>query len=69
MFPPIPLDVLLALEQAFPERCPTRHTTHIECMVVAGQAEVVRLLRRKFDEQNKNILSPEDDAQDVLSGP
>lgn len=65
MFPYIPLDVLLALHERFPERTPSMDDTHAECMVSAGIAYVTRYLQRMYDEQNKNILSPEDDAQDV----
>jgi hypothetical protein len=64
-FPPIPLDVLLAISKAFPERSPSVSDTHADLMVRAGEARVVRFLQRMYDERNENILSPEDDAQDV----
>ena len=65
MFPPIPLDVLLALDQRFPERSPSEGEEYSMLVCRAGQANVVRFLRRMFNEQQQNILSPEDDAQDV----
>jgi hypothetical protein len=64
-FPPIPPDVLLALSKQFPERAPHAFETLEEMRWRGGQVSVVRFLRRMYDEQNKNILSPEDDAQDV----
>jgi hypothetical protein len=64
-FPIVPSDVLLALEQRFPERSPNVGETHDELMLRAGQASVVRLLRPLFTMQQDNILTSE--FQDVPS--
>ena len=66
MFPPISLDLLTALQAAFPERSPEPGDEHAELMVRAGEARVVRFLRRKFNEQNENVLNT-DVMQDVPS--
>jgi hypothetical protein len=65
MFPPIPSDVLLALSKAFPERSPHMSDSHAACMARAGEANVVRFLQRKFNEQQDNILTSK--FQDVPS--
>lgn len=62
-FPPIPQDVLQALQRQFPERSPQPTETHADLMVRAGEARVVRYLQRVYDEQNENILNT--DQQDV----
>ena len=57
MFPPISLDLLSALEAAFPERSPEPGEEHADLMVRAGEARVVRFMRRQFAEQNENVLN------------
>jgi hypothetical protein len=64
MFPTISLDLLTALEAAFPERSPEPGDAHADLMVRAGEARVVRFMRRQYDEQNENVLNI-DVMQDV----
>lgn len=66
MFPPIPPDVLSALSKQFPERAPHAFETLEEMRWRGGQVSVVRFLQRIFNEQNENILTPEE-FQDVLT--
>jgi len=56
-FPHIPEDLLEALDQTFPERCPDPSWDERRVWREVGKREVVRFLKRKFAEQNENILT------------
>ena len=56
-FPPISQDLLDALDKAFPERCPNPKWDDRRIWMEVGNVEVVRFLKRKFNEQNENILT------------
>ncbi|WEM05525.1 hypothetical protein HJJEPNFP_00025 [Ralstonia phage BOESR1] len=56
-FPPVSEDLLKALEALFPNRLPDHLITgdaFINSKI--GEQNVIRFLRMKFEEQNKNIL-------------
>jgi hypothetical protein len=55
-FPPVPADLLAALELLFPDRCPDLATPERELWAQVGRCEVVRLLRARFDEQNTSVI-------------
>lgn len=54
--PPIPPNLLEALEEMYPERCPEPSWSDREIWIRVGERRVVRNLRRLFEEQNENIL-------------
>lgn len=49
--PPIPKNLLEALEKAFPDRCPDPGLSMDEVRIKQGEVAVVRFLRRQFDIQ------------------
>lgn len=55
--PKIPKDLLDYLEQQFPERCPDPKWDDRKIWREVGKREVVRFLKRLYDEQNENILT------------
>lgn len=68
VFPPIPLDILDALQKRFPERSPNEAETYGELMVRAGEARVLRFLRQEYLHQQDNVLD-QTIVQDVLRTP
>ncbi len=56
-FPVVPLDLLTALDEAFPERSPDLQTPVDAIRHQAGQRSVVRFLQKKFEEQNDQFIS------------
>lgn len=54
--PNIPQDLMKALEERFPERCPNPKNTEREIWIEVGKRELVRFLKSQFDSQNKNVL-------------
>jgi hypothetical protein len=56
-FPVVPLDLLQELEKRFPERTPDLHLSIDEIRHRGGETSVVRFLRRKYEEQEENVLS------------
>lgn len=54
-FPLIPQELIRALEQLYPDRCPTMEMTDREVWFNAGRAAVVKKLRLEHERQ----LSPE----------
>lgn len=54
--PVIPKDLLEALNERFPERCPDPKWSEREIWMRVGERNVVRLLQRAFDEQNENVM-------------
>ena len=54
-FPPVPKELLTALEEIFPDRMPLT-SDYVEILKMQGQQRVVGFLRHQFEEQNKNIL-------------
>jgi hypothetical protein len=67
-FPTIPHDLLLALEQAYPEKSPDLNESVETLRHRGGQASVVRHLRRIYNEQNETVLA-NPDAVHVLLKP
>lgn len=56
-FPAIPEDLLKALAERFPDRCPEMSATDREVWASVGAQQVVRFLKRTFEEQNESILA------------
>lgn len=54
--PVIPKDLLDALEQRFPERCPEPEWSEREIWMRVGERRVIRLLRRAYEQQQENVL-------------
>jgi len=54
--PPIPVDLLVALEKAFPDVCPDPSASLDDIRIKQGELAVVRFLRRQYDIQNTTIL-------------
>jgi len=52
-FPPVPLSLLLKLEDQIPEKCPDLPMHEREIFFYAGMRSVVRLLREVYNEQNE----------------
>lgn len=57
-FPPVPLDLLMFLEQRYPERCWQPGDTDDESKFYGGKRDLVRHLRVQFEAQN---APPEDE--------
>jgi hypothetical protein len=55
-FPTIPLELLRALDEHFPEKAPSSTETFEELKWRGGQVSVIRFLKSKFEEQNDNLL-------------
>ena len=60
MFPDIPEDIVLALEEMYKDRCPDIHESERQIFMNAGAVSVVRFLRSEFNRQNKS----EDDSEE-----
>lgn len=58
-FPPISKALVGALEERCPEKCPELTMTEKEIWFYAGQRQIVRLLKKAYEEQNETILSKE----------
>lgn len=56
-FPRVPTDLLEALEERFPDRCPDLRIAPLDYGVIHGQLSVVKLLREMHD--RPSILSKE----------
>lgn len=52
-FPPIPTELLEALERAFPDRCPDAELSDAEIRERIGECRVVRFLRRHSQRQQR----------------
>lgn len=55
-FPPVSAELLSALEEKFPDRLPTAVPSESHMGMLVGEQNVVRYLRKQFEEQNKTIL-------------
>ena len=51
-FPPVPEELLKALEATFPDRLPAAPTSSERVAELVGQQQVIRLMRRHYNEQN-----------------
>lgn len=56
-FPPISKALMEALELVYPDRCPDSNKTDKDVHLKMGNMEVVRFLRRHYNDQNRTILS------------
>lgn len=54
--PTIPEDLLLALEDAFPDRAPEGDETERKLWINCGSVKVIRFLRTAYEEQNRTVL-------------
>lgn len=54
--PIIPKELLEALDQMYPERCPDPRADDREIWMAVGRRQVVRVLKEHYDRQNRNIL-------------
>jgi hypothetical protein len=50
-FPTIPLSLLEALENRFPDRLPDHPCTEAQAAELIGQQQVIRILRREYEKQ------------------
>lgn len=57
--PAIPEELLAALERRFPEKSADKDDRIEKLMWEGGERNVVRTLRRWFEEQNGHILEPQ----------
>jgi hypothetical protein len=55
-FPKVSEGLLKALNNSIPERCPELDWTDRMVWFYSGQRSVVRLLEKKYEQQNENIL-------------
>jgi len=58
-FPTISKALINALEERCPEKCPELTMTEKEIWFYAGQRQIVRLMKKAYEEQNETILSKE----------
>jgi hypothetical protein len=58
-FPPISKALVDALEDRCPEKCPELTMNEKEIWFYAGQRQIVRLLKKAYEEQNETILTKE----------
>lgn len=58
-FPRVTKTLLFELETRFPSQCPRPADTEREIWMAVGRRQVVDLLKEKFDEQNKTVLTAE----------
>ena len=58
-FPRVTKTLLKELDERFPNQCPRLEDSEREIWVAAGRRQVVDLLKEKFDEQSKSVLTPE----------
>lgn len=56
VFPKVSEVLLKKLNDSIPERCPELDWTDRMVWFYAGQRSVVRLLEKKYEQQNENIL-------------
>lgn len=54
--PVVPKDLLEALEDRFPERCPDPSWSDREIWMRVGARQVIRFLRLEFESQNENVM-------------
>lgn len=59
--PPIPLDLLVALELRYPEACAEPGQTMDELMFYGGKRDLVRWLRLAYTQQNAKPEEIEED--------
>lgn len=57
--PPVPLELVKALDKRFPDACPLLDDTDRMIWFHAGQRAVVNFLLEIFERQSENILAPE----------
>lgn len=57
VFPKVSEVLLKKLNDSIPERCPELDWTDRMVWFYAGQRSVVRLLEKKYEQQNENILT------------
>lgn len=57
LLPPIPKALTIALEEICPEKCPELTMAEKEIWFYAGQRQIVRLIKKAYEEQNENILA------------
>lgn len=55
--PHVSRELVERLEKAFPNRCPRITDTNREVWMAVGAAEVVKVLRRWYEQQEHNVLS------------
>lgn len=55
-FPPISQELIDALDQLFPDRCPEESYSDRKIWMARGSVEVVRLLKRIKDAQDATLL-------------
>jgi hypothetical protein len=58
-FPAISKALVDSLEERCPEKCPELTMTEKEIWFYAGQRQIVRLVKKAYEEQNETILSKE----------
>ena len=58
-FPRVTKTLLKELDQRFPDHSPRPLDTEREIWMAVGRRQVVDLLKEKFDEQSKSVLTPE----------
>jgi len=58
-FPRVTKTLLKELESRFPNRCPRVEDSEREIWIAVGRRQVVELMKEKFDEQTKSVLTPE----------
>nr|WP_250808762.1 hypothetical protein [Neorhizobium tomejilense] len=56
-FPPIPADLLQALDKMFPERTPSLKMSLDEIRWKGGERHVVRFLQDQFNRQNETVTN------------
>jgi hypothetical protein len=57
--PPISKALVKALEERCPEKCPELSMSEKEIWFYAGQRQIVRLIKKAYEDQNENILIKE----------
>jgi hypothetical protein len=55
-FPIVDIQLLEALKERFPNRCPSRSDSYDLIKIKIGHQEVIDFLEKEFKEQNENIL-------------
>lgn len=55
-FPPVPLQLLEALEAQFPNQVPELSDTERQIWAKVGNQQVLRFMRRQFEERAENLL-------------
>lgn len=58
-FPRVTKTLLTELASRFPDKCPRPEDSEREIWMAVGRGQVVNLLKEKFDEQSKTVLTPE----------